>query len=153
MRQALLAPGFQTDALTEARAMIGEEFRVEQWNYEASRDVIRHYAWGLGDDNPLWCDPDYAAGTRWGDIIAPPTFTYGIFDAVVAPGLPDIQWIYSGADMTFRQPIRRNDEIAASAKLVDAREVSGGVVDRMIVQTGQVDYRNRDGQTLSLIHI
>ena len=151
MSQALLAPGFQTDALTEARAMIGEEFRVEQWNYEASRDVIRHYAWGLGDDNPLWCDPDYAAGTRWGDIIAPPTFTYGIFDAVVAPGLPDIQWIYSGADMTFRQPIRRNDEIAASAKLVDAREVSGGVVDRMIVQTGQVDYRNRDGQTCASV--
>ena len=27
---------------------------------------IRHYAHGIGDDNPLWCDPDYAAGTRWG---------------------------------------------------------------------------------------
>ena len=25
---------------------------------------IRHYAHGIGDDNPLWCDPGYAANTR-----------------------------------------------------------------------------------------
>ena len=31
---------------------------VEPWCYEATRDNIRHYAHGIGDDNPLWCDPD-----------------------------------------------------------------------------------------------
>jgi len=30
---------------------------VEPWNYEATRDAIRHYAHGIGDDNPLWTDP------------------------------------------------------------------------------------------------
>ena len=30
---------------------------VEPWCYEATRDNIRHYAHGIGDDNPLWCDP------------------------------------------------------------------------------------------------
>ena len=34
---------------------------VEPWCHEATRDNIRHYAHGIGDDNPLWCDPDYAA--------------------------------------------------------------------------------------------
>ena len=34
---------------------------VEPWCYEATRDNIRHYAHGIGDDNPLWCDPAYAA--------------------------------------------------------------------------------------------
>ena len=63
MNKALLAPGFGPAALAEARAMIGKIFRIEQWNYEASRDVIRHYAWGIGDDNPLFCDPDYAAAS------------------------------------------------------------------------------------------
>ena len=29
--------------------------------HEATRDNIRHYAHGIGDDNPLWTDPDYAA--------------------------------------------------------------------------------------------
>jgi N-terminal half of MaoC dehydratase len=73
MTTTLLAPGLRKDALAEARAMIGQEFRIEQWNYEASRDVIRHYAWGIGDDNPLWCDPAYAARTRHKGIVAPPT--------------------------------------------------------------------------------
>ena len=37
---------------------------LEPWCYEATRDNIRHYAHGIGDDNPLWCDPDYAAKTK-----------------------------------------------------------------------------------------
>src|SRR3546814_20367924 len=40
---------------------------VEPWNYEATRDGIRHYAHGIGDDNPLWCDPTYAAKTKRSD--------------------------------------------------------------------------------------
>jgi acyl dehydratase len=140
MTTTLLAPGLREDALAEARAMIGKEFRIEQWNYEASRDVIRHYAWGIGDDNPLWCDPAYAAGTRHAGIVAPPTFLYGVFDAVVAPGLPDIQWFYSGSDWVFHRPLRVGEPVTAKAKLVDAREVGGKQVQRMIVQTGEVVY-------------
>ena len=29
---------------------------VEPWNYEATRDAIRHYAHGIGDDNPITVD-------------------------------------------------------------------------------------------------
>src|SRR3954447_439624 len=140
MNVELKAPGLPPDALEQARQMIGQEFRVERWNCEASRDVIRHYAWGLGDDNPLFCDPDYAAKTRHGTLIAPPTFLYSVFDAVVAPGLPDIQWYYSGTDWTFRRPVRRNEEIVARAHLADAKEISGKTVRRMILQTGEVIY-------------
>lgn len=149
MNQMLLNPTFRQTALEEASALLGREVRVEQWNHEATRDTIRHYAWGIGDDNPLYCDPDYAAKTRWGGIIAPPTFLYGIFDAVVAPGLPDIQWFYSGTDWTFHEPVRRNDEITARARLEDVREVSGKRVQRMIVQTGAVDYVNQHGRTVA----
>src|SRR5947209_8362605 len=122
MNVELRAPGLDANALEEARRMLGQEFRIEQWNHEASRDVIRHYAWGVGDDNPLFCDPDYAARTRHRTIVAPPTFLYGVFDAVVAPGLPDIQWYYSGTDWTFHRPVRRNEAIVARAKLVEAKE-------------------------------
>jgi acyl dehydratase len=147
--QVLRAPDLGPESLTEAKALLGMPIRIEQWNHEASRDVIRHYAWGIGDDNPLWCDPAYAARTRWGGIIAPPTFYYGVFDAVVAPGLPDIQWIYSGADWTFRQPARRNDEVTARARYADVKEVGGKRVARMLVQTGDVEYVNQRGEVLA----
>ncbi|MBW2385470.1 MAG: acyl dehydratase, partial [Deltaproteobacteria bacterium] len=32
-----------------------------QWHCEAALDPIRHWSWGIGDDNPLWSEPDYAA--------------------------------------------------------------------------------------------
>lgn len=147
----LLAPAIADDALAQARALIGMPIRVEQWNYEASRDVIRHYAWGIGDDNPLYSDPEYAAGTRWGTIIAPPTFFFGIWDAVVAPGLPDVQWYYSGIDAEFYHPIRRNDTITASAEYVSAEPLSGKTVASMIVQTGDVRYHDQDGRLMTKV--
>ena len=53
------------------RALDGTAIRVEQWNNEASWDSIRHYAFGLGDDNPLFCDPGYAENTPYGTVLAP----------------------------------------------------------------------------------
>lgn len=147
----LHAPAIGSDALEQARALLGMPIRVEQWNYEASRDAIRHYAWGIGDDNPLYSDPDYAKGTRWGGIVAPPTFFFGIWDAVVAPGLPDVQWYYSGIDAEFHRPVRRNDAVTASAEYVDAQPLSGKTVANMLVQTGDVRYHDQDGQLLTRV--
>ncbi len=37
-------------------------------------DLIRHYVDAIGDRNPLFRFEEYARGTRWGGIIAPPGF-------------------------------------------------------------------------------
>jgi acyl dehydratase len=46
----------------------------EPWNIAATADSIRRWSICVGDDNPLYCSPDYAAKTRWGTVIAPPAF-------------------------------------------------------------------------------
>src|SRR5438093_7103861 len=107
----LNSPSLPADALEQVRALIGTDIRLEQWNNEATRDTIRHYAWGIGDDNPLYCDPDYAARTRWGTIVAPPTFLFALCDGLIAPGLPDIQWFGAGREVYLERPIRRGEEI------------------------------------------
>ena len=112
----LLAPAISDNALAEARSLLVMPIRVVQYNYEATRDVIRHYAWGIGDDSPIYSDPEYAKATKWGTIIAPPTFFFGLWDDGVAPGLPDVQWYYSGIDAEFYHPIRRNHTVTASAE-------------------------------------
>ena len=147
----LLAPAIAEDALEQARSLIGMPIRVEQWNYEATRDTIRHYAWGIGDDNPLFYDAEYAKASKWGNIIAPPTFFFGLWDAVVAPGLPDVQWFYSGIDAVFHHPIKRNDTITASAEYIDAQPLSGKTVANMIVQTGDVRYHDQDGRLMTQV--
>jgi acyl dehydratase len=151
IEKQLLAPAIAEDALAQARALLGMPIRVEQYNHEASRDAIRHYAWGIGDDNPLFNDPEYAKGTKWGGIIAPPTFFFGIWDAVIAPGLPDVQWYYSGIDAEFHHPMRRDDEVIASGEYVDAQPVSGKTVSNMLVQTGDVRYHDGHGKLLTQV--
>jgi acyl dehydratase len=60
--------------LADLRQLIGIpiEDTLEPWCHEATRDNIRHWAHGIGDDNPLWCDPAYAAKSRYGRLVAPP---------------------------------------------------------------------------------
>ena len=51
---------------------------MNEW---VTTDLIRHFADGMGSRNPLWRDQEYARQSRWGGIIAPPTFT----DTIVQP--------------------------------------------------------------------
>nr|WP_087575201.1 MaoC family dehydratase N-terminal domain-containing protein [Sphingomonas sp. CDS-1] len=63
-----------TDAdIERQRQLIGviETSPRREYVGTASADNIRTFAFGSGDDNPLFTDPDYARGTRWGDVIAP----------------------------------------------------------------------------------
>jgi acyl dehydratase len=55
------------------RGLLGfvEAAREREYIQTATVDNIRNFAHGCGNDNPLHCDPEYAAGTRWGSIIAP----------------------------------------------------------------------------------
>ena len=69
-------PKITEEGLDDLRKRIGVPITdtVEPWNYEATRDAIRHYAHGIGDDNPLWTDPDYAERTKFKAIVALPSF-------------------------------------------------------------------------------
>src|SRR5690606_9558629 len=71
-------PKITEQALDDLRRRIGVPIKdtLEPWCHEATRDNIRHYAHGIGDDNPLWCDPEYGAKARYGTIVAPPSFLF-----------------------------------------------------------------------------
>ena len=107
---------------------------------------MRHFCWGIGDDNPLFTDPAYGAASQWGTGLAPGCFLYTIDTTVVAPKLRGIQWLYSGTDFEWFEPIRHRDAFTVRARLLDAVEKSGGKAKRFIVQTGEVLYTNQRGE-------
>ena len=132
------------DALDSLRRMIGVPIvdTVEPWCYEATRDNIRHYAHGIGDDNPLWCDPSYAAGTRYGTVIAPPSFLFPlnrILSGYVG-GLPGIHAMWAGADLEWFEPITRGTEVRTEAYLKELIEHQTRFAGRAIQQIYHVDY-------------
>ena len=71
-------PKITEAGLDELRERIGVMITntAEPWCHEATRDNIRHYAHGIGDDNPLWCDPDYAVKSVLGGLVALPSFLF-----------------------------------------------------------------------------
>lgn len=146
-------PKITEEAMDDLRARIGVKIgkTVEPWCYEATRDNIRHYAHGIGDDNPLWCDPEYAEKTSHGGIVALPSFLFAtsrIISGYVG-GLPGVHAMWSGADWKWHKPIQRNDIISTEAWLKDLSEHNTKFAGRAIKQTYQVNFFNQDGDLLA----
>jgi acyl dehydratase len=135
----------------QSRVGVKIENTLEPWCHEATRDNIRHYAHGIGDDNPLWCDPDYAAGTAHGGIVAPPSFLFAcsrIISGYVG-GLPGVHAMWAGADWTWHRMARRNDEIATEAWLKELIPHETRFSGRAIQQVYHVNFFNQDGDLLA----
>jgi acyl dehydratase len=142
------------EMLDHARSLIGVWLRRDvHWPSFAEDiapiDVRRWALYSTGDDNPLWCDEEYARRTAWGGVIAPPTFLYSIDSTIVAPGLRGIQWIYGGTRWQHFSPVRLGDRITARARLIKMTEKSGTHAKRLVVQTGEVLYYNQRDELVS----
>ena len=144
--------GITERGLDDLRARIGVriEDTLEPWCHEATRDNIRHYAHGIGDDNPLWCDPAYAAGTAHKGIIAPPSFLFAC-DRIISGyvgGLPGVHAMWAGADFNWRKNIRRNDELRTESWLKELIPHETRFSGMAIQQVYHVNFYNQDGDLL-----
>ena len=146
-------PKITDDGMDELRERIGQKIgaTAEPWCYEATRDNIRHYAHGIGDDNPLWCDPDYAAKTKYGGLIALPSFLFSTSRIVsgYVGGLPGVHAMWSGADWEWHKPVHRNDTIRTEAYLKDLIEHQTRFAGRAVQQVYHVDFFNQDGDKVA----
>lgn len=146
-------PKITPEGVEALRRRVGVKIEntVEPWCYEATRDNIRHYAHGIGDDNPLWCDPEYGRQTQYGDVIAPPSFLFAtsrIISGYVG-GLPGVHAMWSGADWTWHKPVLRNTEIKTEAWLKDLVEHDTKFAGRAVQQIYHVNFFNTDGDLLA----
>ncbi len=146
-------PKITEAALDDLRRRLGAKIgaTAEPWCYEATRDNIRHYAHGIGDDNPLWCDPEYASKTKFGDIIALPSFLFAtsrIISGYVG-GLPGIHAMWSGADWNWHKTVERNDSITTEAHLKDLIEHETRFAGRAVQQIYHVDFYNQHGDLVA----
>ena len=127
------------------------ENTLEPWCHEATRDNIRHYAHGIGDDNPLWCDPEYARQTKFGEIVALPSFLFACSRIVsgYVGGLPGVHAMWAGADWTWHKWVRRNDQITTECWLKDLIEHNTRFSGRAIQQIYHVNFFNQQGDLIS----
>ncbi|MHB1583516.1 MAG: hotdog family protein [Acidimicrobiales bacterium] len=72
-------PAISDEGIARLRARIGVPYPHPQPPHyrRPNVDSFRNVAVAYGDDNPLWCDPEYAAASRWGGPLAPPPLVGG----------------------------------------------------------------------------
>ncbi len=129
------------EGIERMRARIGILIPQDRpWNTVASEDTIRHQAHSYGDDNPLWCDPQYAAKTRWGGVIGAPGYASTMGISVAPPIPPDVRAkgagalrgvpnYLSGTEWTWLRPVCPGDRLSQRyylSKVEEKRSEFGG---------------------------
>ncbi len=148
---------------TEARAMIGKEAAPQ--SREVTAIAIRRFAQAIGDTNPVYMDDEYARKTRWGGIIAPPTFffTLGYYDDSAGVQLREdgrpiggeldvplsvSRTVGGASSIEFGVPARPGDVITVNRKVADvySKEGKSGLLYFTVVETS---YSNQKGELVA----
>ncbi|MBI2907467.1 MAG: MaoC family dehydratase N-terminal domain-containing protein [Chloroflexi bacterium] len=139
------------EALAELRSRIGVERVPYRYNEEATRDAIRHFCDGIGDDNPLFRDESYARKSRYGCIIAPVMFLNSVTWANGGGmGLPGVHGFNSGANWLAFDTVRVGDYITSRQKLTDVIEKKTSIMGgKAVLQVAQTTYWNHRGIMLA----
>lgn len=145
------APLINDESIALLRKEIGVESTIPQFNRYATEDAIRHYALGIGDDNPRWMDPEYAAGTRWGEQIAPASFAFTA-GWPRSRGLPGVHGLFTGVDLHCERPIPAGKRITVKTALDDVVEREGRYAGRQLQQIYKTTYSDEDGVPYSTLY-
>lgn len=154
------------DGVARLRSRIGipEPHPVRAHYGRPGADAFRHVAAAYGDDNPLWCDEEYAAGTRWKGLVAPPPLVGGDTlvgeDGIVevAPELRDlmrgdplrgVHAFYSASSREWWAPLRPDTRVWRRGALVGVHDKVSEFAGRAVHEwSGQV-FGDADGRPLA----
>jgi acyl dehydratase len=130
------------------RALTGKAVEErDPWNQVATRDAIRHFAYGTADDNPLWLDPEYAAAGVHGGLLAPPTFLISVLYPVLhgVPDGPPLSSLLRDIEFRWERRIREGDQLCGVTEQGDVELVPvRGSSPRVYLET-HTTYRDANG--------
>ena len=138
------------EGVAKLRQMIRHELRhTFRFNTEVTHDNVRHYCWGVGDDNPLWMDRDYALATDYGASVAPPAYLWTLHPTWVQIGLPGVHGFHAGSELTFYRPILLGDRPTVTIWLEDVVEKKGRFGGNSVILYFRTVFSNAENQVLA----
>jgi acyl dehydratase len=146
------------EGIARIRARVGQGFPGRRpWRTEASPDAIYHLAYAIGDLNPLYLDPDYAAKSRWGGLVAPPIIVQSmdtlraVGHSGLPEGLPGVHSIWTGCHYEWERPVLAGDRIRHECYLKEVveRDSTFGA-GRSLAQTYEAKYWNQRDEYVGL---
>ena len=114
---------------------------------DVEKGAIIKFAQAIEDDNPVYNDEQAARESRYGGLIAPPTFlrSVGVDRPEYPFDMPFTRLLDGGSDWEYFYTIRAGDRITAVAEIADINERTGRM-GLMIITSIVVTYRNQFDQ-------
>lgn len=139
------------EGLSDLRSRLGKIYDVTPNREAVTLDAIRRFADGIGDRNPLWTDPSYAAETRFKTNIAPPTFLFSVFlcSGNTVGGLPGVHGFFGGAEWEWSRRIYLDDVISVTFRPADVIEKESSFAQRTVIVYGEAHYYTHRGELIA----
>jgi acyl dehydratase len=148
----LAAGRFTDEMLQQMRDLIGTELRTDACvnNEEATRLAVLRFAEGIGDDNPMWTDTDYAASGPYERLVAPPSFIFACLGSVQV-GWRGLGGFHAETNIEFFAPIKVGDTIKARVWFdgFDGPIEDSNFGGRRIKDYLRQEYWNQDGELVA----
>ena len=157
-----MATNTPEEMLQEARKLIGWETEPVPSRYPVEYDPIRRYCHMVGDDNPLFMDPEHAANARYGSVIAPPFFirqTSGpgpwpprSQEIPTASGRvlsPRDRNIVLNTEFELLKPVKVGDRISQTQRLVDVYIKPIRLDPKTFWLVNETIFRNQDDEVVA----
>ena len=119
--------------------------------YEVGKEKIKEYAKAIKNPDPHYLDDNFAKKSKYGTIIAPPTFAVVFGAYLIEPVFNDkdlnlnmAMLVHGEQELEFMEVVRAGDSITTSAKIVDIKNK-----EKLDVLSVEIKSKNQHGKDVS----
>lgn len=129
--------------------LIGKTYPA--YTYEVGKEKIKEYAKAIKNFDPHYLDDDFAKKSKYGAIIAPPTFAvvFGAYlnepvfnDKELNLNMPMV--VHGEQELEFLEVVKAGDAITTTAKIIDIKNK-----EKLDVVSVEIRSRNQHGKEVS----
>jgi acyl dehydratase len=119
--------------------------------YEVGKEKIKEYAKAIKNLDPHYLDDNFAKKSKYGTIIAPPTFAVVFGAYLIEPVFNDKDLnlnmgmlVHGEQELEFLEVVKAGDSITTSAKIVDIKNK-----EKLDVISVEIKSKNQHGKDVS----
>ena len=118
---------------------------------DVEKGAIVKFAQAIEDDNPVFNNENIARQTRFGGLIAPPTFLRSMKVGKANPTVnsPYTANLDGGSEWEYFEPVKVGDQISVTQYLSDISERRGSL-GNMLFMVRETKYTNQFGNVVAL---